>query len=260
MAPVPSVKELRVICKRQKASGILLPLCDYLAFYVAKFFLYLPLTPNQITLTWIILKIVSAFFMITGDYTTMVIALLVFQLASIIDGADGTVARYRKRFSLNGIYVDYIGHYFCNSLLFVTLAFGVYHQTENWLSFIAAAIAVVSFLLTKALTLNPMWYGNLEERKEVEKIIYDRDLALLRDQKTGVVRNWKKQIIILLFDFVQMNNPLNLMFWGVFLGYAGEILWIYAGILFLEMSRKLFMQFWRIYRTEKNTLKKSELE
>lgn len=252
ISKIPSIKELRETAKREKASGIILPACDYLAFYFTKPFLYLSLTPNQITVLWILIKIIAALFLVQGDYWITVIALFIFQVASIIDGVDGIIARHRKRFSLNGIYLDYVGHYLCNAVLFITLAIGLYSQTGSFLPFIPAAIAVLTMLLTKALTINPMWYTNLEQRSKVEKIIYEQNLSIIMEQKTGEIKSLKDKIKIIIFDLIRIDNPLNIMFWLVVITQTALMLWLYAAFLTVEAVRKLVSQYLRIYKAEKS--------
>ncbi len=247
----PTVKELMDLAKRDnKASGIILPACDYLSYYFSKPFLYLPLTPNQITILWIAIKLAATAFMVLGNYWTTIIALLVFQIASILDGVDGVIARYRMHFSLNGIYLDYIGHYLCNSILFIALSFGLFRQTGSYAAFIPAAITAFSMLLSKALTINPWWYKQ-EQRSSVEKVVHEESLSIIMEQKTGMVSDWKAKAKILFFDLVRIDNPLNLMFWGIAAGFTMVTLWAYAAFLSLEMLRKLWLQYWRIYKVEK---------
>lgn len=251
----PTVKQLMELAKRShKASGIILPACDYLSYYFSKPFLYLPLTPNQITVMWISIKIIAASFMLKGDYLVTIIALLIFQVASIIDGVDGVIARYRKHFSLNGIYLDYIGHYLCNSVLFIALAFGLFTKAGSYYVFIPAAIAVFSMLLSKALTINPWWYQQ-EKRAEVEKAVHEEGLSIIMEQKAGMVSGMMAKMKILFFDLVRIDNPLNLMFWGILAGFAEVTLWVYAVFLLLEMLRKLWLQYWRIYKAERGQQK-----
>ncbi len=242
MGKTPPIKELREKYTKHDAQGYILRACDYLAVYPAKLLLYTPLTPNQITVLWIFIKIIMAMLLITGNYTVSVIAILLFQLASIIDGSDGIVARYRKHYSLNGKYLDLFGHYFCNSLILITLAVGTYVQAKSIWPLVAAAAAVFSFLLSKSLTVNPAWFNKEEERNKIYDILYRENLSL---------KNQKNKLVTFVFDILLMDNPLNLMFWGVLLGYSEIVLWIYAVFLFLEMTRKLFLQFWRIYKAEK---------
>ena len=242
MDKVPSIKELHEKYQKHNAKGLILRSCDFLAVYPAKVLLYFPLTPNQITILWIFIKIIAAFFVMTGEYLTSVIAILIFQSASIIDGSDGIVARVRKHYSLNGTYIDIFGHYFCNSLILISIAIGIFRQTGNVWYFVPAGIAVFTFLLAKSMAINSMWFKNKDEQERINRIIYSENLSL---------KNEKSKLMTFIFDLLLMDNPFNIMFWGLLFGYPEVVLWIYAVLLFLEMCRKLFLQFWRIYKEEK---------
>ena len=241
----PSVKELREISRKKfKPHGYIVPLTDYIAVYPAKFFLALPFTPNQITMLWIVLKTAMASLILSGDYIATIVALLVYQLASILDAVDGIIARFRKQFSLNGIYLDYIGHYFCNSFLLMALAIGIYNQTGKVYAFVPASIAVFCYLLSKALTVNLAWWNDLENQTKVKQILYTHNLSL---------QHQNNFFVSYFFDFVRIDNPFNLMLFGVIFNFIEPMLWIYALFLFLEMMRKLFFQYWRIFQFEKNS-------
>ncbi len=257
---IPSIKELRELAKRpHQASGLILPVCDYLSYIFAKPFLFLPLTPNQITVLWIVIKLIAASFLISGDYGASLLALFIFQVASIIDGVDGIIARYRKHFSLNGIYLDYLGHYLCNSFLLFALAYGIFQHTQTSWPFVAAGIGIFSLLLSKALTINFMWYKP-EQREKVEKIIYGEHLSIIHEQKLGEAKNWKQKALIYFFDLVRIDNPLNFMFWGLVVQQPLITLWGYAFLLFLEMARRVFSQYWRISQSERKEFENEKKE
>ncbi|HLD00833.1 MAG TPA: CDP-alcohol phosphatidyltransferase family protein [Candidatus Nanoarchaeia archaeon] len=244
MKKVASIKELKQQAGKKSYSGFLNPMCDFLSFYPAKLFLYLPFNPVQITVIWILIKVVMAALLIEGGYWLTVSALLIFQLASILDGVDGIVARYRKDYSYNGIYLDYIGHYLCNSVLLIGLAIGDYNHTGSVSVFYAATIGVFSYLFSKSITVNPsMWVGKPEQRLEMEQMVYSKNLALKR-QKPGF---WA-----MVYDFFLMDNPFNFMFWGVVFGFTEITLWIYGIALFLEALRRVAVQYLRINKAERS--------
>lgn len=249
--PQPTVKELMEIAKRpHKAYGLILPACDYLSYYFSKPFLYLPFSPNQITVFWILIKLLAAIPLIAGNYLLTIGCLFVFQAASILDGVDGVIARYRKIFSLNGKYLDLLGHYLCNSILFIALAWGLYSKTDSVVVFIPAGIAIFCMLLSKALTINPLWYQQ-EQRSSIEKLIAEDQDSLIKEQKTGLAKGWKQKGVLLFFDVTRIDNPFNLLFWGFVAGYGEITLWVYALLLLLELGRKIAAQFLRIYRAER---------
>ena len=243
MPEVPSIKDLRKIASKKSTNGFLNPMCDFLAFYPAKVFLYLPLNPVQITVLWVVIKIVTALLLVRGGYWFTLISLSIFQLASILDGVDGIVARYRKDYSYNGVLLDYFGHYFCNSLLLVCLALGTFWETGKVTVFVAGGVAAFFYLLAKAVTFNPTcWMSGPEQRKEVEHILYSTGFS---------VKAQEKGFLAMAGDFFLLDNPLNFMFWGVLLGQNEITLWVYAVLLAIEAGRRMIVQYLRIRKWEK---------
>ena len=238
---VHSIKELKKF-EKTDAQGPILRACDFVAVYAGKMFLYLPLTPNQVTFLWIFVKMIGILLLVPGDYVLSIVGVLIFHVGAIIDGADGIVARARQHFSLNGIYVDYVRHYLTNSLVLVALAYGVFVKTGQAVAFVPAAIGVFCFLVSKASSLNPVWYSNPLQKTKAEELIYGKNIALKKS---------KNRLIAVLFDVIRLENPFNVLFWGVVFGYPVLVLWIYAASNFLEMVRKVFVQFYRIYKDEK---------
>ena len=225
-----TIKELRKSAN-SKRRDFLYSLMDYLAYYPAKLFLYTSLTANQITVIWIIGQIIAALFLTTGDYLTIIIALIAFQAMFILDCTDGIVARYKKQFSLNGVYLDYLGHYITNPLLFICLGIGITKYTHNIIYLFIGLFTALLFLLNKAITLNPLWY---DDPKQKEIITQSSKKSLLKNQKG---------LFSLLFTFFRLEYLFNAMFWGVLLGYANYILIIYFILFLFEFLRKSFSQF-----------------
>lgn len=93
---------------------------DFFAFYVGRPlsylltipFLYLPLTPNQVSMISIIPLIVGSVVMYIGENTlTFIAGWLCFFLWNLLDGVDGNMARYRKQFSRMGSVWDAMAGY-----------------------------------------------------------------------------------------------------------------------------------------------------
>ena len=70
-----------------------------------KFFSKLPLTPNQYTLISLFFVILSFWFLIQVN---LVLALIFFLLAAFLDFIDGAVAKFTKRETKKGAYLDTI--------------------------------------------------------------------------------------------------------------------------------------------------------
>lgn len=234
----PTIKELREKTS-SKRRGYVYNVIDYLAYYPAKLFLYTPITPNQITLLWIVIQIISALFLISGEYIITLVALLIFQSMFILDCSDGIVARYKKQYSLNGIYLDHLGHYIADPLLLICFSMGVFNQYQSPIYLLFGLIAAISFLLNKAITLNPAWYGEKAQKLKIERSI---GKSLLKNQNS---------ILYTIFELFRLEYLFNLMFWGVLLGYANYTLIIYSVFFFLELLRNISIQLINNYRLDR---------
>lgn len=235
--PVPSIKELRSLAQA-KREGIIYKAVDYLAYYPAKLFLYTNITPNQITILWAVIQIISTFFLLKGDYWTTIIALLVYHSMFILDCTDGIVARYKKRFSLNGHYLDDMGHYFANSLLLIFFTIGTYRQHHHPIYLLFGLIALLSYLWNKSLTLNPVLYPE----KDAAPIIESSRKSYIQKQN---------QFFVHIFNFLRLEHFFNLLFWGVVFRIPHLILVFYGSIYFLELMRKLVTQFILLNKIDK---------
>jgi phosphatidylglycerophosphate synthase len=234
----PSWKELRTISKVDRGDP-LYELIDYLAVFPAWLLIRTRLTANQVSLIWIIGQIPFSLLLATGDYLWMLVGILGFHFMFILDCTDGIIARYRKQFSLNGIYLDYVGHYINNPLLLICLGVGVARSEGRLLFALLGVIAAMSFLFNKAITLNPFWYGNDSQKKQIEKSFSH---TLLKNKK-GFTR-W-------LFAALRIEYLGNLMFFGILFARADLVLIIYTVFLVLEAGRKMISQLLLNYQAEK---------
>ena len=198
-----TIKELRKISKTKRRDFIY-SFMDYLAYYPAWLFLHTPLTANQVTIIWIIGQIASALFVAKGTWLSMLIGVTIFQLFFILDCSDGIIARYKKQFSLNGIYFDYLGHYIANPLLLICFGIGTFRITGKILPLLLGIFAALLFLLNKATTLNPLWYSDKAQQHLVE-VSFEK--SLLKNQRT---------LLYSVFAFFRLEYMFNLMFFNTF--------------------------------------------
>ena len=233
-----SIKELRN-STRQERKDYLYAFIDYLAYYPAWILIRTPMTPNQITILWIIGQTLSALLLLNGDRVSMLIGIFSFQLFFILDCTDGIVARYKNKYSLNGVYFDYLGHYLTNPLLLVCYGVANYKlYGEIGYLYLGLGTALL-FLLNKATTINPFWYSDKKHRESVE-ICFTK--ALIKNQRN---------LIYILFAFFRLEYIFNLMFLGTLVGYPNLTLLIYSLFFFLELIRKVSSQISINYATDK---------
>lgn len=144
---MPTIRELRAICQQPVLNssgenwyGKLVS--RKVSIYFTWLFVKLGLTPNQVTVVHILCGVAGAVLLTSQDTVAIVLGALLLQLWLIFDCTDGEVARYTKRFSERGIYLDYVGHYLFNAVVFFPVIVAVYRHTGR-----ADVIALVSGLL-----------------------------------------------------------------------------------------------------------------
>jgi phosphatidylglycerophosphate synthase len=116
------------------------------------------LVPTRVTpdgLTWLMLLtgIAAALVLTVPRWWAALIALLLVQLQLLVDCSDGELARWRRRFSPAGIYLDRLGHYVTDAGLAAAIgvaAGGGLRSLDGWTSVGLAAAALV--LISKAET------------------------------------------------------------------------------------------------------------
>lgn len=99
--------------------------------YVAAIFVNTKITPNHLTLTMIPLGIFGGLMMTLGHEWIAFIGSLCFVLLNILDAADGELARFIKRTSAYGDYLDRVAHYLTNSAFVIGLGLFLFHQFED---------------------------------------------------------------------------------------------------------------------------------
>ncbi len=127
---MPTIPELRQLLQREKIEGRERPWgyvwlqrgpSIYLTWLIAK----TPLQPNTITGASILSGIIGALLLASGYWSTMLLGIFLFYLNLILDRVDGELARYKRIFSLKGIYGDEINHLIVPALFFAGLTCGI---------------------------------------------------------------------------------------------------------------------------------------
>lgn len=95
---------------------------------LSRLLVHTPVTPNQISVSTLVLSLIGAGFAVAGGYLNFLVAGLLFQIASIVDGTDGEIAKLKFLSSHRGEWVDTV----CDNLSYlaflVGLTIGVYRS------------------------------------------------------------------------------------------------------------------------------------
>jgi phosphatidylglycerophosphate synthase len=93
------------------------------------------LTPNQITVVSFLVGLFAAYFFLKGDYSSLVIGAILVQLSFVIDCMDGQFARYSKKFSAFGAWLDRISDRLKDFAYFFTLSWGFFHTHGEYFQY-----------------------------------------------------------------------------------------------------------------------------
>ena len=134
---------------------------------VSRGLLQTAMTPSAWTLLIFILPLVGAGFLLHGDYASVVVGLLFFQLYSVLDGCDGEIARAKYLESACGRQLDTGCDVVANLLLAVTLGYGLLRPWEG--------IGVAILIATNELILGlPSTESNQAPTAQISGAVYAR--------------------------------------------------------------------------------------
>jgi CDP-L-myo-inositol myo-inositolphosphotransferase len=110
------------------------------------------ITPNQITVISFLVSLVGAGFLAAGQYAAGLVGGLLVQLASIIDGCDGEIARLKHLGSARGAWLDTVLDRYADAAiaLAVTYAFAAAHPGP--LAWILGFLTALGFILASYVT------------------------------------------------------------------------------------------------------------
>lgn len=113
-------------------------------------------TPNQLTYLMTLAGVLALPALLVPGVWGAVLAVLMVQLYLLLDCVDGEVARWKKQYSLSGVYLDRVGAYLCDAA--VLTGFGLRAADlwgggrVDWLWAFLGTLAALGAILIKAET------------------------------------------------------------------------------------------------------------
>ena len=137
------------------------------------------ITPNQITVISFLISLVGAGFLAAGQYAFGLVGGLLVQLASIIDGCDGEIARLKHMSSARGAWLDTVLDRYADVAiaLGVTYAFATAHPGP--LAWILGFLTACGFILASYVTKEFALRHNRPYPNDILNRLKRRDLRLL---------------------------------------------------------------------------------
>ena len=110
-----------------------------------------PLSPNQWTLSSLLLTLITFYFLINREF---LIASILFVIVAFIDVIDGAVAKVKSKTSILGAYLDTVTDRYVEFIIILGLFFIDYPQfilsVENWLLIILFGSLMTSYSISAA--------------------------------------------------------------------------------------------------------------
>jgi phosphatidylglycerophosphate synthase len=201
-----------------------------------------PITPNQVTIGWGLIQLISPFLMLRGDYWSILTGLTIYQFAIFLDVVDGHLARFKKIQSFAGLYFDQIAHYLTIPLMIFCLGFGLSKYNNTTLYLIIGILTVIFFIYSKLLTFNPNLYG-ISNVKEVNTMF---------STSASSFRSSKSKIIIVIFEWLRIEHPFNALWFFVLFGFGHIGLALHMIVYLFELIRKVVSQTRQLNKIDKN--------
>lgn len=119
------------------------------------------ITPNQISVGTLVIGLVAAGFAAAGGYVPFLVSAILFQIASILDGSDGEVAKLTFQSSLRGEWIDTV----CDNTSYVAYLGGlIVGVTRADLSPFYLWTGVLG-LVSASLSMVNIWYYLLKRKQ-----------------------------------------------------------------------------------------------
>ncbi|MHA1589005.1 MAG: CDP-alcohol phosphatidyltransferase family protein, partial [Candidatus Njordarchaeales archaeon] len=152
---ISSTRELRKL-ENYLLASLKKPDDGFISYYInrrisariSKFLVKTSLTPNMISIISFAMAAVAAYFFSIRNYLMSIIAGILTQMASIIDGCDGEVARLKGLSSKYGALFDTLLDRYADILLVIGIGYGYYLMTQNSLSLLLLAIPLTGFIMS----------------------------------------------------------------------------------------------------------------
>ena len=159
---------------------------------ISRWVTYLPVTPNQITLVTGLIAFIPCYFMYQGGYRNWLIGAATYQLASILDGVDGEIARLKMKSSKFGQWLDTMLDFVSMIAVLLCLVAGVHRVDQpeyiRWAGKLAIIFALLCFLLLLLYVIRfkkegsfSIHYSFLDSSSKWAKIIKSLDFLGKRD-------------------------------------------------------------------------------
>ena len=215
------------------------------SIYLTRLLIATPIKANQVTMIMLALGITGSLLLLSPIMFIKILGFFLIYMNFLFDSSDGEVARYRKEYSIRGVYLDDMNHLITPPLFIICLGVGLLPFTElsTTLIFFTAVLGGLSwsvmksqgkesfYLLIRHYAKNPENYSNILSSTSsgshilgesiVSKESFIRKILSVRFQLRQFLFAYLLFTIAFIVDILLLENYATmswlLMFYGVFL-------------------------------------------
>lgn len=122
----------------------------YAWYVMRKFSIYLTLllvklkfTPNMVTISAMVFGIIGCGIWMLGTDLTFIAGGIFFQMMYLFDCSDGELARYLGKSSLQGVFLDLMGHYVVNFTMILGAGVGLSSIFGSWIFYLSIIVVLI---------------------------------------------------------------------------------------------------------------------
>jgi phosphatidylglycerophosphate synthase len=221
---MPSISEMRQVCQKKipNRKGKMV-YSDHLwaryvtrhySIYLTRIFVALGISANGVTFLMMLTGMIAFALCVPHILWANIVGLILWFLFEALDCSDGEVARWTKRSSVKGVYLDLITHVLCNQTIMAVLPLQLYLITHEikyvFIAFVTYAGSMASHLILYCMI-------------EIERSTLSRGLP------ASTVRN-KKETIPMLWRYIRGISGLPVSFINFFVFLPVPMSFLYLGL------------------------------
>lgn len=181
--------------------------------------------PYQITIFDFFLSLVAAYFFYLGTYPFVIYGSIILFVVVVLDYADGSLARIRKKYSSFGSWLDTSTDTLTIVLLVFAIALGIYNKTQNFLVWILAFLTITSFFSVKLLYIKFNKYAAFSNN------------VITEEKKKHRLRSSFYFIEAFFFTITIIAGLLNIFYY--YLIFCSIYGWLFYFMMFFILTRKI---------------------
>jgi phosphatidylglycerophosphate synthase len=178
---LPPLAELSAICGGEGTAGrdeprdlrrLYARAVRRLSIRITRLLLPTGISADQTTVLGIAIGLAGAALLAVEHYWAQLAAILLLQLAFVLDFCDGEIARFEREVEgrssgAGGAYLDWVGHYYIPALMAGALGWAVFAATGGWWWLAAALVVILSLVRVPYSARDHIMWGVYRDRPEL---------------------------------------------------------------------------------------------